>query len=101
MTRVHWILGILMVLAWAIATPPAQAEFLFVANFDNNTVSEVTPSGSVSTFASGFSSPVGLAFQPEIAPPSAVPEPSSLTLLALGLVTLAGSRWRRRKLAPA
>ncbi len=35
---------------------------LYVANGANGTVSEVTPAGAVSTFASGFVAPVGLAF---------------------------------------
>ena len=35
---------------------------LYVANFNNNTVSKVTPAGVVSPFASGFVAPVGLAF---------------------------------------
>src|SRR5579884_4072757 len=54
-------LGTLAVLAWAIAAPVAHAEILYVAN-GGNTVSEVTPSGKVSTFASGFNQPLGLAF---------------------------------------
>jgi glucose/arabinose dehydrogenase len=33
-----------------------------VANYNGNTVSEVTPGGTVSTFASGFDGPSGLAF---------------------------------------
>ncbi len=35
---------------------------LYVANYNNNTVSQVTPAGAVSTFASGFNLPDGLAF---------------------------------------
>ena len=35
---------------------------LYVANVGNDTVSEVTPAGAVSTFASGFDLPDGLAF---------------------------------------
>ncbi len=36
---------------------------LYVANYDGNTISKVTPSGTVSTFvSSGLSEPVGLAF---------------------------------------
>jgi len=35
---------------------------LFVANSGNGTISEVTPGGKVSLFASGFSNPQGLAF---------------------------------------
>lgn len=37
---------------------------LFVSNFAAGTVSKVTPGGTVSLFASGFSSPVGLEFNP-------------------------------------
>ena len=56
------LVGTLAALAWAIAAPAAQAGNLFVANDFNNTVSEVTPSGVVTTFAVGFSGPEGLAF---------------------------------------
>ena len=35
---------------------------LYVANFGNNTVSQVTPAGVVSTYASGLTDPLGLAF---------------------------------------
>ena len=35
---------------------------LYVANNGNDTVSKVTPAGVVSTFASGFNGPIGLAF---------------------------------------
>jgi hypothetical protein len=55
------ILGTLGGLAWALAAPGAQADVLFVSNI-NGTVSAVTPSGSVSPFASGFIEPAGLAF---------------------------------------
>lgn len=54
--------GTLAALACAIAAPTVQAANLFVANFNNNTTSEVTPSGAVTTFATGFSDPLGLAF---------------------------------------
>ena len=37
---------------------------LFVSNFTAGTVSRITPGGVVSTFVSGLSSPVGLAFNP-------------------------------------
>lgn len=48
-------------------------------------ISEITPNGTVSTFASGLDAPVGLAFQGETLP---VPEPSAWGLLVIGTVTL-------------
>src|SRR5262249_12924591 len=75
---------------------------LFVANRNFSqigTVSEVTPTGQVSTFASGFQGPYGLAFEPSQVP--TVPEPSSLTLLGIGTISLLGYGWRRRKQAAA
>ena len=61
---------------------------LFVANNNGNTVSRVTPGGAVSPFASGFSGPVGLAFAPTAV---AAPEPGSLALLGMGLVSGMGT----------
>ncbi len=43
-----------------VANRPSDAHY--VANAGNGTVSEVTPAGLVSTFVSGLSLPVGLAF---------------------------------------
>jgi DNA-binding beta-propeller fold protein YncE len=75
---------------------------LFVANSNGvhgGSISKVSPSGGVTTFVdSGFSTPVGLAFQPASPPVSATPEPSSLTLLGLMLTCLAcygARRWNK------
>jgi hypothetical protein len=35
---------------------------LYIANFNGGTVVKITPNGSVSTFATGFTTPIGLAF---------------------------------------
>ena len=40
----------------------AQAQNLFVTDFGNNTITEITPGGTQSTFASGLNCPWGLAF---------------------------------------
>jgi len=40
----------------------AAAQNLFVSDFGNGNIDEVTPGGNVSTFLSGFSQPTGLAF---------------------------------------
>jgi sugar lactone lactonase YvrE len=53
-----------------------------------NSIDKITSGGAVSTFASGLSSPGGVAIQP-------VPEPSVLALLALG-VSAAALRLRRK-----
>jgi len=50
----------------------------------------VTPNGTVSTFATGFDYPYGLAFQGVTLP---VPDPSTYALLGLGAVALV-SAWR-------
>ncbi len=51
---------------WAIIAPATQAAQLFVSenttSFGSSKIKEVSPSGSVSTFVTGFNSPVGLAF---------------------------------------
>jgi hypothetical protein len=50
----------------------------------SGTITEITPGGIQSTFASGLS-PTDLAFQGETLP---VPEPSALGLLAVGATAL-------------
>lgn len=42
-----------------------QAQNLFVPGFANNTITEITPGGAQSTFASGLDDPWGLAFNSE------------------------------------
>src|SRR5947209_4806290 len=59
MHRRERILGTLAVLAWAIAAPAAHASQI---SANPNAICKVTPSGSVSIFASGFSVPGALAF---------------------------------------
>jgi DNA-binding beta-propeller fold protein YncE len=54
---------------------------LFVANSGNGTITEITPGGQQTTFASRLSNPTFLAFQP-------VPEPSALGLLAVSTAAL-------------
>lgn len=68
---------------------------LFVANFSIGTITEVKTDGSTITF-SGFDNPVGLAFGPQPGA-SAVPAPSSLTLLGIGCIAFAFGRHRRRR----
>ena len=57
-------LSLKSVIAFLIMASSAQGQNLFVANYGNNTISEITPGGGVfaSTFASGVSAPYGLAF---------------------------------------
>lgn len=65
---------------------------LFVANYGNGTISKVTPAGVVSTFATGFYEPRGLAVIETTAP-----APSSGVLLGIGLCVFAGSSWLWRR----
>jgi hypothetical protein len=58
---------------------------LFAAAWGSGNITEITPGGVQSTFASGLDYPTGLAFQGETLP---VPEPSALGLLAGGATAL-------------
>jgi hypothetical protein len=52
-----------LAVAWALLSPSSRAaQLLYVANEDNSTVSQIDSAGTVSTFASGLSSPFGLPF---------------------------------------
>jgi sugar lactone lactonase YvrE len=66
-------------------------DYLYVANYNGASISRVSPTGVVSTFASGLDgSPSFLAF-------GTVPEPSTLVLLGVGAIVLLGYAWRRRQ----
>ena len=76
----------------------AQAQDLYVANYatganGTGSISKITSGGIVSTFATGLNNSSGLAFGP--IGPSSAPEPSTLALLALGVVggIVARRRW--------
>jgi sugar lactone lactonase YvrE len=49
-------------LAVLFFTVPVQADTIYVSNFGNNTISKIAFDGKVQTFASGFASPYGIAF---------------------------------------
>jgi hypothetical protein len=69
---------------------------LFIANFNTGTVGEYTTSGATvnASLISGLDTPVEIAVAPAT---PAIPEPSSLVLLSVGLAALAGLGFRGRK----
>jgi hypothetical protein len=56
------LIALLTLFAPGAVFPQAHADYLYVANLLENTISKVSPSGQVSTFVSGASLPTGLAF---------------------------------------
>jgi sugar lactone lactonase YvrE len=73
---------------------------LYVGDSDKNRILRFTPDGVGSVFANA-DTPAGLAFNPIVFGPSPIPEPSSLVLgflalVSLGLLTCARHRLRRR-----
>jgi hypothetical protein len=61
-TACHTIGGVVCVGIVMLVSFSAQAQNLFVADFGSGNIYEFTPGGAQSTFASGLSSPAGLAF---------------------------------------
>jgi len=64
---------------------------LFVANFGSDTIEKFAPGGAGNLFATTPSGPAALAIQP-----STVPEPSSLAMVGLGIIGVAGYLRRRK-----
>ena len=65
---------------------------LYVVNAGDTTVKMVGPGGGVATtFATGFNAPRAIVFVPT----AAVPEPTSVTLMGIGIVVAMGAAWRR------
>ena len=69
---------------------------LFVSETYDGSITEITPNGTKSTFASGLGSPLGLAFDGQTNS-SAVPEPSNLLAVFGGLVSLGSLRKLKNK----
>ena len=71
---------------------------LYVVNAGDNTVKMVGPGGGVATtFATGFDAPRAIVFVPGAA---SVPEPTSVTLMGIGIAVAMGAAWRRRLARP-
>ena len=55
--------GVSLITASVVSIPIAvSAQDLYFSDFNNGTIGKITPSGNVSTFATGFNSPRGIAF---------------------------------------
>ncbi len=65
---------------------------LFVADSESNNIYEFNPRGQISQFAAGLNYPTDLTFAP-----TPTPEPSTLALLATGVLGLLGYGWPRRR----
>ena len=70
--------------AWPRGLAFGSSGDLYVANWSNNTIEKFDANGNGSVLASGLNRPTAIAIQ--------VPEPATWSLLALGVVTLFGSR---------
>jgi hypothetical protein len=70
---------------------------LFAASYSTGTITEYTPDGASSVFASGFTTPAGLAFKTGLiyGPTPTVPEPSSF-LIVCGALSVTGAFSCRR-----
>src|ERR1017187_6924835 len=67
LSRVHFTSLLTIAAAWCVGaviliSSTSQAQNLYVANANNNTIIKITPAGAQSTFASGLDGPYGMAF---------------------------------------